>query len=1299
MIKRLDSHLSSFICYGRLPLMTSCKLQHTVRTIQAVLILGFLFCTSAFAQSTYGTILGTVKDPGGNVVVGAKILLTNQGTSAQRNAVTDGSGNYVLPNLEQGTYELTIQATGFAETRDTSLILQARETMRVDGALKVANQSQSVTVDAGAATVINTDVSNLVETKTSIELTDLPVALTSRALGSTSPMTTLTTQPGVQTDQSGNISVGGVAPSMLSMTLDGLSTMGTRAGAPLTELFPSFNGIEEIRVSEFNNSAEYGGISDIATVSKSGSNKYHGGFYENWENRDITAKNTFSLVKPALNMNDFGAYAGGPLSIPRLYDGRDRTFFFGSYEGLRLPSTTTVVESVPSLALRSGDLSVYSGQIYDPYTGAAYMNNQIPGNQINSVSKNFLTYLFPMPNTGSASSIVNNYTNNFPTPISSNQADGRIDQKINSKQLIFVRANYKIRSVKAAPTTESAMIGSISQPEDDYGLTVAHNFIFTSSLLNEFRAGFDGNHTWTTYDLPAQTIYAELGLTGLSSNLPPGSDVPYLAITGFQSTGPLRETSQSNNTTEVMDALTWTKKNHEMKFGADYRRARGNVANVDAEYRMGQYNFTGAVTNLTASGGNPGGVNHAYIGNPYAAFLLGIPDETGLDQVTEGNLKGYSNDFAFYGEDNWRASSTLTFNIGIRWEYHPMFQDHLGNVSNFVPNYPSIVNGVQVNGAVILANKAAFSILNPDFAASIAPTPIITAAQAGVPASLRFSDKTDWGPRLGLAWRPFGNNKTVIRGGFGRFIMTPMEGLLSAGFAVHSVDQGKYNQTIVNGQPQFAFPYAFPSNLAVAGSQDFKQAFALHYQDPAFYQWNLTVERDLGYSTGLQVSYIGSAGTNLVLNGNTGQVPVNTIGYAAAQAFAPYPLWAEIETVQNGGISHYNALNIAVLHRLRNGVQFQSSYTFSRNLSDAQGQAPTSFTGEDGGLAENLLEPRLDYGNVAYTRRHRFLTTGLYQLPFGRNHAYFASTNPVVDQLISGWELSGVIMLQSGPFLTPTAANADPAGVGFPQLIGSGRSDRVAGVSMRTQNRSKVGSWLNHAAFAVPANNIGRFGNASVGSIPGIGTEVVSASLMKTVQIREGVIFEFGTQAANIFNHVNYAPTQYAYHDRRLRNCQQCADSRGCRATSVSDGWPFHVLRINAIFQEDDPGEAMAGRTGLGPAGSDALAASHRLQLTSECAGSHPWSARGYVGAWTGYVRSAGSPRDHCSAQKSGRRSSRCRHGSGAFESRGWPASVPRSARQVQLPVCSGSLPVPPPACRSRAEANPGGQEPESEHR
>jgi hypothetical protein len=258
------------------------------------------------------------------------------------------------------------------------------------------------------------------------------------------------------------------------------------------------------------------------------------------------------------------------------------------------------------------------------------------------------------------------------------------------------------------------------------------------------------------------------------------------------------------------------------------------------------------------------------------------------------------------------------------------------------------------------------------------------------------------------------------------------------------------------------------------------------------------------------------------LTENWDAVPVNTIGYAAALKYAPFPAFQQIKAVENGGISHYNAANIAVNRHFSRGVQFQSSYTFSRNLTDAQGYAPTAFAGENGGYQESESNPRLDYGNVAFTRRHRFLTTGLYQLPFGRNRAYLASTNPFLDRLIAGWELGGVILIQSGPFLTATVPAADPSGTGFPQTVGAGRPDRVSGVAMVSQTKS-ISSWLNPAAFATPANNIGRFGTASVGQIPGIGTEVVSASLMKYIQIKERTRIQFGTQVANLFNHVNYA--------------------------------------------------------------------------------------------------------------------------------------------------------------------------------
>ena len=233
----------------------------------------------------------------------------------------------------------------------------------------VATQAETVSVMAEAAPVIKTEVSNIAETKTGQELVDLPLAVTARSTGSTSALSTLTSQPGVQTDASGNISVVGTKPSMLSTSIDGISSIGPRTSAPLAELFPSNDSIAEIRVSEVNNTAEFGGISDITTISKGGSNSYRGGLFENLQNTVLNARNPFSAARPKTIMNNFGFFVGGPLSIPGVYQGKDKTFFFVAGEALRLPKEQVVVSSVPSLALRNGDLSAYSAAIKDPNTG------------------------------------------------------------------------------------------------------------------------------------------------------------------------------------------------------------------------------------------------------------------------------------------------------------------------------------------------------------------------------------------------------------------------------------------------------------------------------------------------------------------------------------------------------------------------------------------------------------------------------------------------------------------------------------------------------------------------------------------------------------------------------------------------------------------------------------------------------------------------------------------------------------------------------------------------------------------
>ena len=329
-----------------------------VKAFVAVLA-ALLFTGTVSAQSTFGTIVGTVKDAAANVLPHAEVLLSNRGTSASRTAVADPTGNYSFNNLEPGSYQLLVEAPGFEKAQIATLDLQARETKRVDVQLKVSTQTESIDVVESGGAVIETDVSNIAETKTGRELVDLPVAITSHSAGSTSPITTLTTQPGVQTDAAGNISVSGTKPSLLSISVDGISTMAINGSSPINELFPAFSSIAEIRVSEVNNSAEYGGITDITTVSKGGSNAYHGGLFENHENAALNAGNPFAKSKPALVMNDFGGFFGGPLSIPHLYNGHNKTFFFVSYEGLRLPRQVPVVESVPTDDMRNGNLCGY----------------------------------------------------------------------------------------------------------------------------------------------------------------------------------------------------------------------------------------------------------------------------------------------------------------------------------------------------------------------------------------------------------------------------------------------------------------------------------------------------------------------------------------------------------------------------------------------------------------------------------------------------------------------------------------------------------------------------------------------------------------------------------------------------------------------------------------------------------------------------------------------------------------------------------------------------------------------------
>ncbi len=1091
--------------------------------LACLLLLSFFLPPPAAAQSTFGSIVGTVKDSSGALIPGASVTLTNTGTAASKIATTNDHGDYSFLNLNPGKYQVSIKAGGFQQTDFSDLDLQSRETKRVDASLTLGSASETVMVQGSAAGVITTEVSNLSETKTGRELTELPVAVYSRSTGSTSPIDTLSTEPGVQVDDSNNLVIDGTTPALMSYTIDGISSVSVENSGPINELFPSFNSISEIRISGSNNNAEFSGVADVTTTSKSGTNALHGGVFENLQNTVLTAGNPFTHSTPTIIMNDFGGFLGGPIDIPHLYNGKDKAFFFLSYEGLRLPRQVPLITNVPSEDMRNGNLVDYLAgtPIYNP-DGSSIDPAHVP---ISQVSANTLKNFFPEPNSGQPADYTNNYRVNYSAPISSDQADLRLDYVLTAKQSMFVRGTYKTRSVITPPNPNCAgycvnagspITGAFGNPETDQGVTFSHNYAISNGLVNEFRAGFNGTH-YTTAMLQGTTA-GYLGLAGIEGITPnPVPTAPDINITGFMVTGGGNPSVQHSVIVQLIDNLTWSKGKHTFKFGGDLRHLTDHDDNVFGNYSAGQYFFNNA-TQYSDAGGNP-----VSIGDPYTAFLLGYPDYTyNAEDLTHPQMNGVGYGYGFFGQDDWKITPRLTLNLGLRYELHPPLKDSQYNTAAFLPSYSA--DGV--TGAVVVPNETALAYTSQNFAASIAPSPILTAQQAGIPKALRYTYRKDFGPRIGFAWRLGPNDKTVLRGGWGRFIEQPLGFSLVSGWAVSSsfVNYTGQSQDAPGGRPTISFPSPF-STTVVPGGASFQYAFPIHYVDPSVQQWNLTLEQDLGHDIGMRLSYIGNHGSNLETFVDVNQVHPNTVGWGNAFSIdAPFQSWGYIESIVNGARSNYNSLSAALNKRFVNGLQFQASYVWTRDLSDAQGYAPSSITTESNSVSSDRFDLNRDYGNSTFDRRNRFMATYLYELPFGRNKP-FLNKGGVVNTLAGGWQLGGVAVLQSGAFLTPYQTTTDPGGTNLLSNAGSTRADIVPGVPFYVHKQaSSEGDpvFLNANAFTDPPNNSAGFGNAGVGNVLGPGTQSFSMSLIKSTSLWEGAAFHFGAEASNVFNHRNY---------------------------------------------------------------------------------------------------------------------------------------------------------------------------------
>ena len=886
---------------------------------------------------------------------------------------------------------------------------------------------------------------------------------------------------------------------MTSFSIDGISSQRTRGGGPSRELFPSVESIEEFKVAAASNNAEFMQVTDLTTTSRSGTNTLHAAGFWFFQDSKFDGVSQFtprdptgSPIKPKVKTNTYGLSAGGPLVA-------NRTFFFGTFEGVRRPTQTTLSQLVPPDAFRRGDLSSVNRQLMNPFSGQPYANNQIP---INPASARILEELYERQNQATGVSLASpNFIVNADGDFRQNGFDVRGDQSLSQKQKLFARVSYKdIDTTGVSGGSWNTKQGSYFAKTHVRQVAGAHNWIFSNALVNEARAGW--SYTLESNGYPAAangaSLMRALGFTGLPPT-PPSGGLPSLEFGGdtpFITTGGAKPRSVLSRTYQFSDNVTRISGRHTFKLGMDWQQVeyKDQVTFFNGE-EYGRYFFDGSVT-----------------GSSFGDFLIGVPQFTSYAlNSPDGNP--YSNHWAFFGQDDWHVTPRLTVNYGLRYDLRPPMTDRSNQLGNFDRNYPG--------GRVVVSNAAQLAQIPQTVRLAVPNTPFVTASEAGLPETLVFTDKNNVNPRVGFAWRASADGRAVIRGGFGLYTV-PIYGATNYSLlGVVTSDVPVFpNRRLADGSYAIQFPNVFPAALRTPGSNDFRRANQWDLQNPRTRQWSLTVERDLGSQTGLRVSYTGSYTTDLVWSPDLNQIRPNTQGYAALAATRPFRDWNVVTTRDNGPRSTYNGLGIELSKRAARGLTYTTSYTIARHLTDSGGAVPGDFTGENGSTTLNYFRtPDEDYGNAPFTRRHRWISTIFWELPIGRGRRLAADAAPLLDAVVGGWDLAAILLVQSGSFLTPSFnSGTDPSGTGTLTrgFTSTQRPDQLA--CDGNLDSPTVARWFDASCFARPAANIGRFGNAPVGQMIGPGTRVFSLTIGKAIGLSGPSRMRFEIAMSNLFN-------------------------------------------------------------------------------------------------------------------------------------------------------------------------------------
>jgi hypothetical protein len=1132
--------------------------------------------TASVAQSTQGSIVGTVRDKAGALVPGAPITLTNSGEGAVRNTMSNAQGEYSFVDVKAGTYSIEISTPGFEKWSVTGAVLNTQQQLRIDAALVVGSVDQTVHVSGDSVTAIDTDSPSISAVYSSTDVSNLPVNTRASAAG-TSAYNIVGSLSGVQADGSGSnlvFSVQGGLPFQSETSVDGVTVRNATGGnRAIGDAFPSTESISEIRADGVLNNAEFGQPGQITITTKGGTNNIHGGLFWYHQNAAFDAipfTNPTTQVKPKLIANTFGGSFGGPVVIPHFYNGHDKTFIFGAYEGWRHPSTDAFTYKVPSTLMKQGDFSRYtssafSGALTNPFTGGTY-GTKLP--VLNASAQKLLSF-YPDPNVGDPTVYVDNGTPNYivnkDTSGTSNQFDIRADQYLGANQKFLIWGRFTFKNY---PTNspEPLNVPSAQNANKSRVLKISANYSLTPRVINEFGFGFVRFSTGQTNSFNGTAFTQGLGLTGLQNLFYNG--IPELDFNNVSALNADRLSSVTKSNTFVYtDAINWTKGNHQVKAGLD-------ISTVEAITPLG---FNGS-DNYGTFQYNTSGSQGLFTGVDFADFLSGLPYQTFYDVVSQDN-DGKSTHYNFFAQDQWKINQDLTLSYGLRYELQPGYFDVHGDIGNFDPSQPLSGRSIYPNGKQSLLAQdflASANACDPDGVHNTnnatvngAPCmPVQTNSQAGFPAGLKHYPKLRFSPRFGFAYRPFHDEKTVVRGGFGMYDITllgsnfySLTGTLQAQTSQYTNSLNATTHTVGYQWPEIYAGAGNAGGTTNYGQDYFGTANSTNWKDPYTEQWSLSVDHDFGSGYAVRASYIGSETHQLVWAPDENTLPFSSTISANNQPLSArlFPNWGRINTRATGANASYQSAQLDFNHRFQKGLQIDSTYNFAKALADNQGPANTGFAGESGGSrATSILDRAEDYGNVFGTRRNRWNTTSVYELPVGRGRMFGGSMGRLEDAVIGGWQLSNIFLWQSGPFESTyfDAGQGDPSGTGSglegttSGFDGGHRNqapDQVHGVSVKPAGRSR-NQWINPAAFTCPGDStwmagqpcttgagydakglaignhpapIGRFGNAQVGSVVGPGTINLSSGLSKTFAITEGVHLRAEGTFTNILNHTN----------------------------------------------------------------------------------------------------------------------------------------------------------------------------------